>query len=935
MVSKRFKRFLRNSQTGQSIVILALGMVGLLAIVGIAVDISILFVRFNTLRRAVDSASIAAAGQMRQDRTMGEVGLAARQFIEFHNLNPRDVRVETCHTAQGIDIDPNTPGDQIDETLCTADQRKLVRVTAEIESPTVFLRLLGFDSITLTASATSETAVLDVVLIMDVSESMLNETRYEDWATIGQGYAYVPPRAYSLNEFSGDTTTGGGDPNSIFGRGLADGTYDGTDVNTALDAFYDDFWQRDLLGVPQAEVNNRLMYSLGSNLPTANDNYPVQVFAPNGAEFPVGTSFNAQPREACRVRFHPYSQGIPVPQYIRDLYSANSITFQGNNWGNFQPTYNFYGCCNDPGNMIQDGTIGADGNLANPGTIIPDPLVAPSVAANNDFSDLICEPFKSARDATRLFLERIDFVRGDRVGFVTFDRTGFVIDPDGDQTVQNHMIEDFGTALDTLNRMIGVRADPNFYDWDEANGGWIGFAQGYVNGNSIPIDYGSVDPTAISYNNYPVKDDCPFQNAAMTYPYSRFATRGYTGTLPNGEFIDGSAALYNVMTPDITVAPWSAAASLRNLTILNSYELWASCRGTNIGAALREGNNALVDPTTSRTEGTVWVMIMLTDGAAGASDPARRHGVVAQPPQPYADALGSGFGPVQKFGLRGQYGSFGVCPYGQVLPDGSVAAAELTDTAGEDPIIFPFCLDERPETRHFCYPDIERATNGGDSSVGGPTNYEVGFGPGARDRNYVYTDSLELNAANGHVYDIDVGDYPTDAAIGVTCDLYYDVDDYARDWADFVGRVWDTTSDTVTLPTIFTIGFGLRFPEGSSPGTPGTCADNVPDCLGEELLRYIADVGDNFQIDTNYQQDYLDDGMLNGSLTATEYGAPGICEPPSTIPGDLGGYDPSTQSVEFLPPTESCGNYFNAPDEEELQVVFDEIASRMFTRLAG
>ena len=67
LLSRITKRFIRDNEIGQSVVILALGMVGLLVVVGITVDISILFVRFSTLRRAVDSASIAAAGQMRQD----------------------------------------------------------------------------------------------------------------------------------------------------------------------------------------------------------------------------------------------------------------------------------------------------------------------------------------------------------------------------------------------------------------------------------------------------------------------------------------------------------------------------------------------------------------------------------------------------------------------------------------------------------------------------------------------------------------------------------------------------------------------------------------------------------------------------------------------------------------------------------------------------
>jgi hypothetical protein len=36
-----------------------------------------------------------------------------------------------------------------------------------------------------------------------------------------------------------------------------------------------------------------------------------------------------------------------------------------------------------------------------------------------------------------------------------------------------------------------------------------------------------------------------------------------------------------------------------------------------------------------------------------------------------------------------------------------------------------------------------------------------------------------------------------------------------------------------------------------------------------------------------------------------------------------------------LPPRTDCGNYFNAPSQAKLQAVFDEIASRMFTRLAA
>ncbi|NJL56182.1 hypothetical protein HC928_14115 [bacterium] len=322
------------------------------------------------------------------------------------------------------------------------------------------------------------------------------------------------------------------------------------------------------------------------------------------------------------------------------------------------------------------------------------------------------------------------------------------------------------------------------------------------------------------------------------------------------------------MTPDIVSdATWIAtsnalaATGLQPLDYRNSYELWASCRGGNVGAALREANNALTDPTTQRREGTVWVMIMLGDGAAGASDPARRFGQVPVVPQPY-ERQPTADPNIYRYGTRGEYGSLGLCPYGQPNTSG---LAEVTDTGSEPVIEFPYCQDERPETRNFCYPGV-RARQGFDSSVGWPPPYDIGFGPGALDARYAdpnlpnpadpyNTWSRPELADAGLYYDIDVGNYPlgfegytvgAPAEWLTSCSLYYDVDDYARDWADFVGQIGVADANPEALPTIFTIGFGLNYDNQSDPNR--LCENNVPDCLGEELLRYIADVGDNFQM---------------------------------------------------------------------------------------
>jgi hypothetical protein len=321
-----------------------------------------------------------------------------------------------------------------------------------------------------------------------------------------------------------------------------------------------------------------------------------------------------------------------------------------------------------------------------------------------------------------------------------------------------------------------------------------------------------------------------------------------------------------------------------------SYDLWASCRGTNIGAALRAANNALVDPRTTRTNGSVWIMVLLSDGAAGASDPVYNtdDGTVLEPE--------NGAYIYDTVNLqRVKYGGLGVCPAGT----SPAANAELTDF-GETPIAFPFCSDEVPETRHFC------------------------FDPTLAPR--------IINGESVNMY-VDLGDD------GCNDPVYYDVDDYARDWADWVGLAeppytGNIQRNAAQLPTIFTIGFGLNFNGGTVKCKQGLIApDDIADCLGEELLRYIADVGDNFRIDSDFQQALLsnDGNPTIGSMSNADFGVRGECEE------DLD--SPATHTyAELINPTDakvSCGNYYNAPSASELNRVFDDIASRMFTRLSS
>ncbi|MCQ3931720.1 MAG: hypothetical protein DPW16_14785 [Chloroflexi bacterium] len=187
----RFK--FKKEKAGQSIVLLAIGFIALIAFVGLVTDLSLLFVRYSALRRAVDSSAIAAAGQIREGRDYGDVAIAARQYIELHGLEPHRVFVETCETDIAAwragrgewEGNPHPEAtyptlDTMPETeLCQWDNpRKLVRVTAQIQSPTTFLRMVGWSDITLEATSVSETAVLDVALVLDSSATMTQDTNF-------------------------------------------------------------------------------------------------------------------------------------------------------------------------------------------------------------------------------------------------------------------------------------------------------------------------------------------------------------------------------------------------------------------------------------------------------------------------------------------------------------------------------------------------------------------------------------------------------------------------------------------------------------------------------------------------------------------------------------------------------------------------------------
>lgn len=182
----------RKLQRGQAMVLIALAFIGLAAFVGLTVDAGILFIQIGHLRRAVDSASLAAANQFREGRSDNEIERAADEFINLNSLNPADAKIFKCDLSNPT-VGNTNPYHDID--LCPEDlngngwhgppnggggvpadalevPRKYVRVTATMPVDFAFLPIIGWGSIDIQANAVSEAASVDIVLAIDTSESM-------------------------------------------------------------------------------------------------------------------------------------------------------------------------------------------------------------------------------------------------------------------------------------------------------------------------------------------------------------------------------------------------------------------------------------------------------------------------------------------------------------------------------------------------------------------------------------------------------------------------------------------------------------------------------------------------------------------------------------------------------------------------------------------
>ncbi len=165
-MSHIMKSILQKREKGQVLVIMGLIFIGLIAVIGLAIDLGLVFVANSRLNRAVDAAALAATSEFKRNYRIDDMRAAARQMLSLNDINDTNtinIDVDTCSTIPD------------DTELCTDPPRKLVRVVVQQDVPLYFLSVVGVRTAPLEVRALSEAASLDVMVVVDRSQSMAGD----------------------------------------------------------------------------------------------------------------------------------------------------------------------------------------------------------------------------------------------------------------------------------------------------------------------------------------------------------------------------------------------------------------------------------------------------------------------------------------------------------------------------------------------------------------------------------------------------------------------------------------------------------------------------------------------------------------------------------------------------------------------------------------
>ena len=150
----------KGREDGQVLVFLALSMVVLLGIAGLAIDGGIAYGVKAKLSSAIDAAALAAANAT-GDSSGGYAAAIAAGTARF-NANYPAGYLNSTPSAPTIIVSPNTP---------SAGQIQ-VTVNASATAPTYFIQVLGLNQVCASSAAQAVKKDLDMVFVIDTTSSL-------------------------------------------------------------------------------------------------------------------------------------------------------------------------------------------------------------------------------------------------------------------------------------------------------------------------------------------------------------------------------------------------------------------------------------------------------------------------------------------------------------------------------------------------------------------------------------------------------------------------------------------------------------------------------------------------------------------------------------------------------------------------------------------
>ncbi len=206
-------------ESGQSLIIVAGAIIALMAIIGLAVDLGLVYVERVRLARAMDAAALAGAQELPAEEA------AHRRALEYLASNGFSVpdTEETCIESWGPDLAETLGQNGCDgteakttiiiDTLSFQDaglnSANRIRVRAVKQVPLTFMRVVGFLQTPVSASATAENIEdLDIVIVYDKSGSMQEDTRCYGCFVVSGAYptGTVYPLPFIATDPPTDTT---------------------------------------------------------------------------------------------------------------------------------------------------------------------------------------------------------------------------------------------------------------------------------------------------------------------------------------------------------------------------------------------------------------------------------------------------------------------------------------------------------------------------------------------------------------------------------------------------------------------------------------------------------------------------------------------------------------------------------------------------------